>query len=184
MHDNEFDDAPGNNEPPSKSALKREMTALQKLGEELAAMPPSRLAQLTLSEEIIEAINLYRRLKQREARRRQLQFIGKQMRREDVDGITATLAGFEQQDQLFRQHFHRIEALRDSLLRDGDQALDPLLEEHPGLDRQFLRQTIRQAKQEASRGKPPAASRKLFRYLREQLAPTHGDSRDPAADDE
>lgn len=184
LPDNEFDAAPGASEPPSKSALKREMTALQKLGEELAAMPPSRLAQLTLSEEIVDAINLYRRLKQREARRRQLQFIGKQMRREDVDSITATLAGFEHQDQLFRQHFQRIEALRETLLRDGDRALAPLLDEHPELDRQFLRQTIRQANQEAGRGSPPAASRKLFRYLREQLAAQPIDSQDPAASDD
>jgi len=155
--------------PPSKSALKREMTELQKFGQQLIDMPDSRRAQIPLSDELRDAIALYQRLTQREARRRQLQFIGKQMRREDSDAISAALDRFEQQDQQFRQRFHRLEALRDQLIRDGDPALSELLEEHPQLDRQAVRQMIRQARQEAERGKPPAASRKLFRYLREFL---------------
>ncbi|HLS98690.1 MAG: ribosome biogenesis factor YjgA [Porticoccaceae bacterium] len=170
MPDHDFDDLPDNgDEPLSKSALKREMTALQKLGQTLIAMPDSQLAQVPLSEELLDAIHLYRRLSQREARRRLLQFIGKQMRREDSDGIAAALARFEQQNQQFRQRFHRLETLRDDLIRDGDRALAPLLDEHPALDRQWLRQIIRLAQQEARREKPPAAARKLFRYLREHL---------------
>lgn len=170
MPDHDFDDLPDSGEEPvSKSALKREMTALQKLGQALVAMPDGQLAQVPLSEEMIDAIHLYRRLTQREARRRMLQFIGKQMRREDVDGIAAALARFEQQHRQSRQVFHRLETLRDTLIRDGDRALAPLLDEHPTLDRQWLRQIIRLAQQEASRNKPPAAARKLFRYLRERL---------------
>src|SRR5690554_1373780 len=169
MSNNDFDDSLDDegNIAPSKSALKREMTELQKFGQQLIDMSDSRRAQIPLSEEMRDAIALYQRLTQREARRRQLQFIGKQMRREDSDAIRAALTRFEQQDQQFRQHFHRLEALRDQLIRDGDPALAGLLDEHPQLDRQMLRQMIRQARQEAERGKPPAASRKLFRYLRE-----------------
>lgn len=153
----------------SKSARKREMQALQDLGRELLDLPESQFSQVPLSEEIIDAIALYKRLHQREARRRQLQRIGKLMRQEDIEAIDGTLAGFRQHDLLFRQHFHRIEALRDQLIADGDTALAPLLDQYPDLDVQFIRQLIRQARQEDGRGKPPAASRKLFRYLREAL---------------
>ena len=171
MSDTDFDDdlPDEGDSAPSKSALKREMTELQKFGQQLIDMPDSRRAQIPLSDEMRDAIALYRRLHQREAKRRQLQFIGKQMRREDSSAIASALARFEQQDQQFRQHFHRLEALRDQLIRDGDAALAELIDEHPNLDRQLLRQLIRQARQEAERGKPPAASRKLFRYLREVL---------------
>jgi ribosome-associated protein len=55
---------------------------------------------------------------------------------------------------------------RDRLISEGDQAISDLLMEIPDLDRQHLRQLIRQAKKEASQNKPPAASRKIFKYLR------------------
>lgn len=171
MSNNDFDDSLDDegNIAPSKSALKREMTELQKFGQQLIGLPDSRRAQIPLSEEMRDAIALYQRLTQREARRRQLQFIGKQMRREDTDAIMAALTHLEQQDQQFRQRFHQLEALRDRLISEGDKALTELIDEAPELDRQLLRQLVRQARQEAERGKPPAASRKLFRYLREAL---------------
>lgn len=165
LDDNELD----RDEGPSKSAIKREMTALQKLGQALMELPDGQLAQIPLSEEIIESIKLYKRLNQREARRRLLQLIGKQMRREDTVQITAIMERFGLQDQQLNQHFQRLEHLRELLIRDGDSALGSLLDEHPDLDRQLLRQLIRQAQREASEHKPPAASRKLFRYLREHM---------------
>ncbi len=158
---------PDSDNTTSKSALKREMTALQELGRQLIEMPDGQRAKLPLSDDLREAIALYQRLGQREARRRQLQFIGKQMRREDREAIAAALAGFEQQARHFRQQFQRLETLRDQLILGGDQHLETLLEERPDLDRQRLRQLVRQARQESARGKPPTSSRKLFRYLRD-----------------
>lgn len=165
LDDNELDREQG----PSKSALKREMTALQKLGQELIELPDGQLAQIPLSDEILESIKLYKRLNQREARRRLLQLIGKQMRREDTEQISAIMARFGLQDQQLNQHFQRLERLREILIRDGDSALGELLNDYPDVDRQLLRQLIRQAQREASEHKPPAASRKLFRYLREHI---------------
>ena len=39
--------------------------------------------------------------------------------------------------------------------------------ESPEIDRQHLRQLVRQAHKEAAENKPPAASRKIFAYLRD-----------------
>ncbi len=156
-------------EPKSKSALKREMTALQNIGEELVNLSPAKLAKIPMPELLEEAVMLARRLKNREGKRRQLQYIGKIMRNIDSDAIKQRLESFHHQSQSFRQHFHYLEQWRDRLTSEGDKALDELLTEAPALDRQHLRQLIRQAKKEQSQNKPPAASRKIFKYLQESL---------------
>ena len=166
----DFDDDPlGENSErgPSKSELKREKQALQDLGKEIMALPKGIFQRLPLSEDMREAMALYLRLKQNEARRRQLQFIGKHMQNEDVAAIQGVLEQVGNESKIFRQHFHRLEQLRDQLIAEGDSALGAALEEFPDLNRQELRTLIRQAHKERAEHKPPAASRKLFRYLRE-----------------
>ena len=64
---------------------------------------------------------------------------------------------------------HHIERWRDRLLEEGDTALELLLEEYPLADRQYLRQSIRNAKKEMQANKPPKTARGLFKYLRELL---------------
>ncbi len=150
----------------SKSALKKEMTKLQKMGEDLVDLPERLLEKISLPADIHEAIMLARRLKNREGKRRQLQYIGKLMRKTDVDPIRQQLEKFQQQSRSFRQHFHQLEQWRDRLIDEGDSALNALLNEYPSADRQHLRQLIRQAKKESSQNKPPAASRKVFQYLK------------------
>jgi len=166
--DNDFPEfSPEEEQPKSKSAVKREMTALQKLGEELVNLPPAKLAKIPMPEQLAEAVMLARRLKNREGKRRQLQYIGKIMRVIDSDAIQQALESFHHDSLAFRQHFHRLENWRDRLISEGDRAMEDLLVEMPELDRQHLRQLIRQAQKEVSQNKPPAAARKLFQYLRE-----------------
>jgi ribosome-associated protein len=153
--------------PKSKSALKREMTELQKIGEELVNLAPAKLAKISMPEQLDEAVRLARRLKNREGKRRQMQYIGKIMRTIDSVAIQQKLESFHHQSQSFRQELHRLEQWRDRLIAEGDPAISELLLDSPELDRQHLRQLIRQANKEASQNKPPAASRKIFQYLRE-----------------
>lgn len=157
----------GEEQPKSKSAVKREMTALQKLGEELVNLSPAKLAKIPMPEELEEAVMLARRLKNREGKRRQLQYIGKIMRVIDSDAIQRALDSFHHDSLAFRQHFQRLENWRERLVNEGDRAMEELLLEMPELDRQHLRQLIRQAQKETSQNKPPAAARKLFQYLRD-----------------
>jgi len=154
---------------PSKSAIKREMQALQDLGKQLSELPDSQYARMPLSEDMREAIALYKRLRQHEAKRRQLQYIGKHMPKEAVDDIRHELDKLDSESKLFRQHFHRLELLRDQLLAEGDSAVATVVADNPGLDIQQLRNLVRQAQKEISQQKPPATSRKLFRFLRENL---------------
>ncbi|MGD9662532.1 MAG: ribosome biogenesis factor YjgA [Porticoccaceae bacterium] len=164
------DDPADENRPPSKSELKREMQALQQLGKDLMALPDSHFARMPLSEEMRDAMALYKRLKHNEARRRQLQFIGKNMPREAVADIRAELEKIDHESKIYRHHFHRLEQLRDELIAGGNDAVTQFLDQYPTVDIQQLRNLVRQAQKEQSQQKPPAASRKLFRFLRENLA--------------
>ncbi|GAA4498455.1 ribosome biogenesis factor YjgA [Pseudaeromonas paramecii] len=164
------DDAWDDEDYVSKNQLKRESTALQKLGEELVALRPSELAKVPLDEELADAIDLAHRLEsKREAKRRHLQFIGRLMRNRDIAAIEAAM------DEIRNRHIganlrhHKLEQWRDRLLAEGDDVINELLALNHELDRQKLRQLVRQAKKEQEQGKAPSAFRELFKYLRDGL---------------
>src|SRR3982751_6340410 len=62
---------------PSKTQRKAKMHDLQDLGEALVNLQPSRLAELTLPERLVDAVVAARKITKWEARRRQMQFIGR-----------------------------------------------------------------------------------------------------------
>ncbi|NWG87131.1 MAG: DUF615 domain-containing protein [Hydrogenophilaceae bacterium] len=154
---------------PSKSQKKREMHALQDLGEELVKLSQDRLDKLDLPEALYDAVMDARRFTKHEARRRQMQFIGKVMRDIDTEPIAEQLAELKGESDAAKANFHAIERWRERLLAD-DAALTDWLAQHPSDDSQQLRNLIRNARKEAADGKPPKSSRELFRWLRE-----HGD---------
>ena len=155
--------------PPSKTARKREMEALQAVGKRLVEMGDADLARIPLNDEdLIEAIATAKCIKSREGLRRQMQYIGKLMRQIDTDAIEAALQEYDLGQKALARRFHELEGLRDDML-DGElqQAVELAMQRFPGADRQRLRQLLVQAAKERSQNKPPAAARKLFRYLRE-----------------
>ncbi len=154
--------------PPSKSARKRQMTALQELGESLAQLPAAELARIPIDDGRLRlAIEEVRGMHSRSARRRHLQYIGKLMREIDPEPMARALAELHRQSAHQAEAFHRLEALRDAVLESAEEGVEQVVREWPGADRQHLRALARQHQREVSRGKAPAASRKLFRYLRE-----------------
>ncbi len=160
---------PDNFEPeePSRSQIKREMLALQDVAQHLIAMPNVRLANLSLTPRMQEALEESHRIKGHNAMRRHVRRVGKLLRSEDTEAIQTLLQQIDNRQQDETRHFQQLEQWRDRLLKEGDAALEELLREAPGADRQQLRQMIRNAHKEQERGKPPVSSRKLFRYLRE-----------------
>jgi ribosome-associated protein len=155
-------------ERPSKSALKRQMTALQKLGEALVELSDKELARIPIDDDqLIRVIREARAINSRSARRRHLQYLGKLMRSVDPEPLQRALDELHQERRGGADAFQHLEQWRDRLLAEGDAALEDLLSDFPGAERQQLRQLIRQHQREAAAGKPPAASRKLFRYLRD-----------------
>ncbi len=151
----------------SKSAMKRQMTELQELGEQLLTLSPAELEQVPLPENLREALTLARRIKAREGRRRQLQFIGKLMRSIDAEPIRRYLLERERGQQQAQRRFHQLEQMRDRLVDNGPGEIEQVIARFPDADRTRLGQLVRNAARERERQQPPSSARKLFRYLRE-----------------
>ena len=150
----------------TKTRRKREMHELQALGADLARLSEAQLRSIELPEELREALLEAKRITSREAKRRQMQYVGRLMRALDPEPIRARLGEIEGSSARATARHRRLEAWRERLLGD-DTALTQFAAEHPGADLQGLRTLIRNARKEAGEGKPPRAYRELFRVLRE-----------------
>lgn len=158
---------PDQDPKPSKSQLKRESLALQKLGEQLISMPAARFLSIPMPDQLREAVQQARSMTRRRALYRQRQFIGKLMREIDASQIREAIEQDEERQRQNARSFHHIETWRDRLLDQGDILLGELLAEFPAIDRQHIRQLIREAQRERDAGKAPRHARMLFRYLQE-----------------
>ena len=150
----------------SKTEMKTDMEALQKLGEELVTLKPSVLEKFPLSEDLALAIKDAQRFKN-EAKRRQLQYIGKIMRNIDPEPIQAALDKVRNKHSQATAELHKLEQLRDRIVEEGDAAISEVMEMYPEADRQRLRQLARQANKEKKAHKPAKAFREIFQILKE-----------------
>lgn len=153
--------------PPSKSARKRAMHALQDMGDRLVKLSNRELSHIPMDADLADAVAEARRLKSSEARRRQLRYIARILERGNNEAIQSALTALDEGQQHRARRFHQLEQWRDQLVEQGPEAIEDLRQELPDADRQQLRTLILNARREQTMGKPPAAARKLFRYLRE-----------------
>ncbi|WP_394781755.1 ribosome biogenesis factor YjgA [Undibacterium sp.] len=163
-------------ERPSKSQLKREMTALQKLGQELVEQPRDRVKRVPMPEDVRDAILECQQIKDHEGRRRQMQYVGKKMRtldEEEIAAIQRTLDSWKGLSKADTAAMHALERRREKLLTDPE-ALTELLAESPDLDVQHLRTLIRNARKEQAENKPPKAYREIFQILKQVAAARNG----------
>ena len=156
----------------SKTKKKRQVEELQKLGAALVALAPVQLEAMTLPDPLRAAVREARRIDSHGAKRRQLQYIGKLMRRIDPEPVRSALAQIAGQSAAARARQRRLEQWRERLIGD-DAALTEFMRdfagEHPGADLQALRALIRNARREIAESRPPRAQRELFRLLRDHL---------------
>lgn len=172
-------DPPGGGEPdtPSRSRLRREALDVLRLAQALVESTDAQLARVPLGDDLAEETRRARAVTQHIARKRQTQFLAKQMRKLDEAALDAIRAALEHDRDAARREaaaLHRVERWRDRLIEGGDEALGEFLARHPAADRQHLRALARQARAEHAHGAPPHAARELFRTLRE-LAPADDD---------
>ena len=142
------------------------MHELQALGVALVALPEGMLQAMALDSRLLEAVLEAKRITAHEGKRRQIQYIGRLMRDVDPAPIRARSAELEGSSAQASARHRRLEGWRERLIGD-DQALTAFAAEHPGAVLQALRALIRNARKEASLGKPPHAFRELFRLLKE-----------------
>jgi len=153
---------------PSKSHKKREVEALQALGEILVKLPDAQFKRIELPEELRAAVADCRKIDQNGALRRQKQYIGKLMRSVDPVPIQAQIDVFNGVSAAENAKLHQAEKWREKLLADNE-ALTLFLNNFPDADATHLRQLIRNAHDEAARNKPPKAFREIFRVIREAM---------------
>ena len=159
----------------SKTARKREAERLQLVGRKLTEMKPDVLATIQMSVELSQAIATHQRISSREGGRRQLQFIGKLMRKSDTEALEKQLADLEGQSNDARTLLHQLEQWRDRLVKQPD-AMKDFIDQYPQVDRQQLRQVV----VKAAASKPnniehtseahKRALKLLFKFLRDSAS--------------
>ena len=150
----------------SKSEIKRDAEELKRLGAEMVELGKNALDKIPLDTDLRDAIELAQRIK-KEGRRRQMQLIGKMLRSRDVEPIRQALDKLKNRHNQQVSLFHKLEALRDRLVEEGDDVIPSILDLYPAADRQQLRSLVRNAQKEKAANKPPKAYRQIFQYLRE-----------------
>jgi ribosome-associated protein len=154
-------------EEKSKSQVKRDLQALVDLGERLTTLKPDLVARLPLTDALRRALADAPKHTANIARKRHIHFIGKLMRDQDVESILVLIDQLDASTRQYNERFHNLERWRDRLITGTDAVLETFVDDYPEADRQHLRQLIRQAQHEAAQNKPPAATRKIFKYIRE-----------------
>ncbi len=154
---------------PSKSARKREAQAVFELAAELAALSDRRIAELPVDESLRALIRKVRGIRSHVARKRETQFLAKQLRKIDLAPVLAMVRPDAEAQRREQARLHWLEHWRDRLLEEGDAAVAEALAAFPGLQAQPLRSLLRQvARQRQQSEEPlPAAARKLFQLLKE-----------------
>ena len=150
----------------SKTRRKKEMLERQALGVALVELPASQLLEMSLEDDLREAVIEARRITSHEARRRQMQYIGRLMREIDPAPVRARLEAISSGSAQSAARHRRLEAWRERLLA-GDDALTAFAAEHPRADLQALRALIRNTRKEQRDAKPPRAYRELFRLIKQ-----------------
>ena len=153
--------------PVSKTRRKAEMHELQALGERLAGLNSDQLKGLDLPDALRQAVDDARQISKHEARRRQMQYIGKLMRTIDPAPIRDKLDELDGQSSSATIALHQLERWRERLINE-EGALAEYISSHQrrGIDTQHLRTLIRNVREEREHSKPPRAFRELFRELK------------------
>lgn len=156
----------------SRSQKKRESTALQAIGEQLAALSAATLDTMELPADLRKALSDWQAMSKHEARRRQMQYIGRVMRELDeaeFEYVQAHLQGLAAKSRAEADALHRAEDRRERLLAEDsrEHAVRELLDAFPHMGEKRLRHLVAQAVAEAAKGKKGGAFRELFRYLRD-----------------
>ena len=171
-----YTDDPDHDYGPTRTQQRRDALAVLTFAAQLSELPQSKLARADLPEDVLREIDSLRRITSHIARKRQLGFLAKVMRRHDDEAFeTAKALLGENRDQQRKETaaMHRLEALREKLL-DNEESLQELIDQHQDIDRQHVRSLIRQARTERDSNKPPKAYREIFQLLKQLSADADG----------
>ena len=154
----------------SKSEIKREMHRLQDFGQKIVEMSKHQRSRLPLTDELKDAMVLADKiLNKHEALRRHIRHIAKILSETDLEPINQALDVMANKHQQESVKHTKLETLRDELIKGDNEAIESLLAENPAMERQKLRQLIRQAAKEVKAEKPAKYFKELFSYLKSHI---------------
>jgi len=154
----------------SKSEIKREMHQLQDFAKSLVEMSKHQRSKLPLSEDLKDAMVTADKIgNKHEALRRHIRHIAKILLETELEPINKAMDVMANKHQQESAKFSRLENLRDELIAQGGEAIESLLARHDAMERQKLRQLVRQAGKEVKAEKPGKHYRELFSYLKEHI---------------
>ena len=152
----------------SKTEIKREMHQLQDFGQKLVEMSKHQRSRLPLSEDLKYAMIVADKIRNKnEALRRHIRHIAKILVETDLAPIHQAIDVMANKHQQETSKFTRLENLRDELIEQGSEAIEALLTEFEKMERQKLKQLVRNAAKEKKAEKSGKHYRNLFTYLKE-----------------
>lgn len=154
-------------EPKSKSQVKREMLALQCLGEKLFDLSADQIKKIEMPRDLQDALLFAKTIKKGEAKRRQLQYIGALMREVDPEPIQKALDHILSGQAQDMEHFKELERWRDELVKGNEGIMKEIVSRFPGADVQAIRRLALNARKDREENTTPKAARALFRLLKE-----------------
>ena len=171
---------PKDDEIKSKTQIKQEMLDLQALGKAVAELPGAVYRSMPVPDSLDEAIKTLARIKNWNAQKRQMQYIGRVMRElssDEVEQLKHALDDYELGRKKLNREFHRLEQLREQLINGDKGCINLIIDENPNIDRQAFMQLIRAAQKEHEQNnklsdhkeKSVKHFKKLFQFLK-QLA--------------
>lgn len=153
----------------SKTQLKKEAEELQKLGEALIKVPIHQLERMELPDALKAALIEAKSIKSNIAGRRQRQFIGTLMRNVDPEPVLHALQQADADVPIESEIEKKARVWLDSLLTGDTADIEAFISISPGLERQRLRQILRNIKKEKSTGKPSKSLTALKQLIMESM---------------
>lgn len=166
-HDiDEFDE-----ELKSKSEIKREMIQLQEFASRLIKLSKHQRSKIPFNETLKADLVLADKIHNKhEALRRHVRHMAKVLSETDLTEIHQALDVMANKHQQESSKFIKLEQIRDELLTQGNVRIELLLSENETMERQKLRQLVRQTVKEKAAEKVGKYHRDLFAYLKEHIS--------------
>jgi len=158
----------------SKKAQRQDSLALKDFGQELAELPQDKIKALPIDEVTLKSLLDYQKITTNLARKRHLMFIGKCLRGEDEQAIRDFLEEQTRQQIKIKteketQSKSLLEETIEQLQQHGEQEINKLLNLYPTLERQTLRQKLRNLNNAKTEVKKAQAMAKMTAYLSDVL---------------
>jgi ribosome-associated protein len=154
----------------SKSQKKRNMIALQSVGEELVALSTDVINKMDLPDELRVAVLDAKRIPNSKhgGNKRQIQYIGRLMREVDPAPILAQLQALKAPNQKQTAQHHLAERWRERMLTDAT-SIAAFVREFPEADAAALEKMLAAAKDDHAKQRPPKNFRVLYQTLHKHI---------------